>query len=203
VGTLDGANREETLGALRSALQSGQPSRVADGPWELFVDVLPPLPTLVVVGGVHIATALVALARTLGYRTVVVDPRPAFANRERFPHADRIEAAWPDEALARLDLTPSTAVAVLTHDPKLDDPALRAALPSAAFYVGALGSRRTQEKRRERLREAGLTDEQLRRLKAPIGLDLGGRSPEEIALAVMAEVVASRHGRDPAAGRPG
>jgi xanthine dehydrogenase accessory factor len=159
------------------------------------VDVLRPVSTLVVVGGVHIATALVELARTLGYRTVVVDPRPAFANRERFPHADRIEAAWPDEALARLGLTPSTAVAVLTHDPKLDDPALRAALPSDAFYVGALGSRRTQEKRRERLREGGLTDAQLDRLKAPIGLDLGGRSPEEIALAIMAEVVASRHGR--------
>ena len=152
-----------------------------------------------IVGGVHIATALVALARTLGYRTVVVDPRPAFANRERFPHADRIEAAWPDEALASLGLTASTAVAVLTHDPKLDDPALRAALPSAAFYVGALGSQRTQARRRERLREAGLTDPQLDRLKAPIGLDLGGRSPEEIALAVMAEVVASRHGHAPLA----
>jgi xanthine dehydrogenase accessory factor len=195
VGPLDGPLRERALDALRAALRSGQPARVAEDPFELFVDVLAPVPTLVVVGGVHIATALVALARTLGYRTVVVDPREAFANRERFPHADRIEAAWPDEALARLGLTRSTAVAVLTHDPKLDDPALRAALPSDAFYVGALGSRRTQEKRRLRLREAGLTPAQLDRLRAPIGLDLGGRSPQEIALSVMAEVVAARHGQ--------
>jgi xanthine dehydrogenase accessory factor len=164
VGPLDGPNRERAHGALRTALQTGQPLRVVEGPWELFVDVLVPVSTLVVVGGVHIAIALVALARTLGYRTVVIDPRPAFANRERFPHADRIEAAWPDEALERVALTPSTAVAVLTHDPKLDDPALRAALRSDAFYVGALGSRRTQEKRRERLRESGLTDAQLDRL---------------------------------------
>lgn len=202
VGTLEGPNRERALGALRAALPSGQPSRVAEGPWELFVDVLAPVSTLVVVGGVHIATALVALARTLGFRTVVVDPRPVFANPERFPHADRIEAAWPDEALARLGLTPATAVAVLTHDPKLDDPALCAALRSDAFYVGALGSRRTQEKRRARLRESGLTDAELDRLRAPIGLDLGGRSSEEIALSVMAEVVASRHGRAPLAREP-
>jgi xanthine dehydrogenase accessory factor len=201
LGNLEGPRRETARDALRAALHSGRSSRVAFESWELFVDVLPPVPTLVIVGGVHIATALVGLARTLGYRTVVVDPRPAFANRERFPHADRIEATWPDEALGRLGLAPPFAVAVLTHDPKLDDPALRAALPSAAFYVGALGSQRTQARRRERLREAGLTDEQLGRLKAPIGLDLGGRSPEEIALAVMAEVVASRHGRAPSLSR--
>jgi xanthine dehydrogenase accessory factor len=155
-----------------------------------------------VVGGVHIATALVTLARALGYRTVVVDPRTAFANRERFPHADRLVAAWPGEALAEVGLHRSTAVAVLTHDPKLDDPALTIALRSAAFYVGALGSARTQAKRRTRLREAGLTDEQLDRLRAPIGLDLGGRSPEEIALAVLAEVVAARNGRALGGGRP-
>jgi xanthine dehydrogenase accessory factor len=126
---------------------------------------------------------------------VVVDPRPAFANRERFPDADRLETAWPDEALSSVGLTSSTAVAVLTHDPKLDDPALRTALPSAAFYVGALGSPRTQAKRRQRLLEAGLSEAQLARLHAPIGLDLGGRSPEEIALAVMAEIVGARNGR--------
>jgi xanthine dehydrogenase accessory factor len=124
-----------------------------------------------------------------------VDPRPTFSNRERFPHADRLENTWPDEALAGLPLTASTAVAVLTHDPKLDDPALRTALPSVAFYVGALGSQKTQGRRRQRLLEAGLTESQLDRLHAPIGLDLGGRSPEEIALAVMAEIVAARNGR--------
>ena len=123
-----------------------------------------------------------ALAQTLGYRTVVVDPRQAFGNAERFPHADRVVQAWPDEALGEIGLNAATAVAVLTHDPKLDDPALREALPSPAFYVGALGSKATQEKRRRRLLEAGLSEAQLARLHAPIGLELGGRSPEEIAL---------------------
>jgi xanthine dehydrogenase accessory factor len=137
--------------------------------------------------------ALAHLARTLGYETVVVDPRPAFASAERFGHAGRVVSAWPDEALAALPLDEHTAVAVLTHDPKLDDPALRVALPSAAFYVGALGSRATQAKRRARLLEAGVGEAPLARLHAPIGLDLGGRSPEEIALAVMAEIVSVRN----------
>jgi xanthine dehydrogenase accessory factor len=197
-GSLEGLLDSAATAAVDAALAGGRPARVPTAMGELFVDVLPPLPTLVLVGGVHIAVALVALGRTLGFRTVVVDPRPAFANPERFPHADRIESAWPDEALASLGLTSSTAVAVLTHDPKLDDPALRAALPSAAFYVGALGSKNTQAKRRKRLLEAGLTEAQVDRLHAPIGLDLGGRTPEEIALAVMAEVVAARNGRAPA-----
>jgi xanthine dehydrogenase accessory factor len=107
-----------------------------------------------------------------------------------------VVADWPDEALGRIGLTTETAVAVLTHDPKLDDPALRAALPSPAFYVGALGSKSTNAKRRQRLLEGGLSEEQLGRLHAPIGLDLGGRSPEEIALSVMAQVVGVRNGRD-------
>ena len=198
MGTLEAPLREAGLVALRDALAASRPARTRLGEAEAFIDVLRPMPTLVVVGGVHIAVALVDLARTLGFRTVVVDPRPAFANRERFPHADRLEPSWPDEALARLGLTSGTAVAVLTHDPKLDDPALRAALPSAAFYVGALGSQRTQAKRRQRLLDAGLSEADVARLRAPIGLDLGGRSPEEIALSVMAEVVAARNGRESA-----
>ena len=194
-GSLEGAWRALAQPALVEALATARSARVPVEGGELFVDVLRPLPTLIVVGGVHIAVALVTLARTLGFRTVVVDPRSAFANKERFPHADRLESGWPDEALTRIGLTSSTAVAVLTHDPKLDDPALRAALPSPAFYVGALGSRGTQAKRRQRLLEAGLAEAEVDRLRAPIGLDLGGRSPEEIALSVMAEVVAARHGR--------
>jgi len=199
-GDSEGPLARAALEAARRALDAGRSERTRAGEWDLFVDVLTPVPTLVIVGGVHIAVALVTLARAMGYRSVVVDPRPTFANRERFPHADRLESAWPDEALAGLPLTASTAVAVLTHDPKLDDPALRTALPSAAFYVGALGSQKTQARRRQRLLEAGLTESQLDRLHAPIGLDLGGRSPEEIALAVMAEVVAARNGRPPARG---
>ena len=162
---------------------------------EYFVNVLSPPPRLIVVGGAHVAIALVAFARTLGFETVVVDPRQAFGSAERFPHAGRLVSEWPDKALREIGLTSSTAVAVLSHDPKLDDPALSVALGSPAFYVGALGSRKTQEKRRQRLMDAGLSAEELARLHAPIGLDLGGRSPEEIALSVMAEIVATRNGR--------
>jgi xanthine dehydrogenase accessory factor len=162
---------------------------------EYFVDVLSPPPRLIVVGGAHVAIALVAFARTLGFETVVIDPRQAFGNAERFPHADRLVSEWPDKALREIGLTSSTAVAVLSHDTKLDDPALSVALRSPAFYVGALGSRKTQEKRRQRLMEAGLSAEELARLHTPIGLDIGGRSPEEIALSVIAEIVAVRNGR--------
>jgi xanthine dehydrogenase accessory factor len=191
LGERDGPARE----AAAAALASGRSVRVALGEAEAFVDVVLPPARLVAVGGVHIAVALVRLARALGYTTVVVDPRPAFGSRERFPDVDEVVSAWPDEALERLALNGSTAVAVLTHDPKLDDPALRAALPSPAFYVGALGSKATQAKRRKRLLEAGLGEAQLARLHAPIGLELGGRSPEEIALSVMAQIVAVRNGR--------
>jgi xanthine dehydrogenase accessory factor len=183
----------------RNAMTDGRSRRVTIGEDEIFVDVLLPSPRLVVVGGVHIAVALVKLARALGWRTVLVDPREAFGNRSRFPDVDDIVWEWPDAALRRLALNENTAVAVLTHDPKLDDPAVTAALSSPAFYVGALGSTRTQEKRRKRLLDAGVSPESLARLHAPIGLDLGGRAPEEIALSVMAQIVAARHGKAPTA----
>jgi xanthine dehydrogenase accessory factor len=186
------------VAAARSALAEGRGRRLPlSGPEsaEVFVDVLRPAPLLVIVGGVHIAIALVALARALGFRTIVVDPRLPFGRDDRFPGADRVVHDWPAEALGAIGLGPDSAVAVLTHDPKLDDPALIAALPSPAFYVGALGSKATQARRRQRLLEVGVTEEQLARLKAPIGLDLGGRSPEEIALAVLAEIIAVRNRR--------
>ncbi len=172
----------------RQRLASGEDVR-------LFVDVVNPPPQLVMVGGVHIAIALASLAKTLGYRTVVIDPRRAFGNQERFPHVDRLIQAWPQEAFAQVTLTRSSAVAMLTHDPKIDDPALKIVLDSPAFYIGALGSRNTHEKRRQRLLAEGISEEKLARLHAPIGLELGGRTPEEIALAIMAEIVAVRHGR--------
>lgn len=168
-------------------------SRGGQGGVEVFIEVAFPPPTLVLVGGVHIAVALTTIAKTLGYRTVVVDPRRAFGSAERFPHADELIQAWPDAALAQIDLTASTAVAMLTHDPKLDDPALQAALSSPAFYVGALGSRKTQQERRRRLLEQGLTEAELARLHGPIGVDIDARTPEEIALAIMTEVVAVRN----------
>jgi xanthine dehydrogenase accessory factor len=184
--------------AARAVLQSGQSQRqsitVGDQTIDLFIEANWPSPTLIIVGGVHIAIALAALAKTLGYKTVLIDPRTAFGSDERFPHVDQLIRAWPDEGLAQVTITHSTAVAMLTHDPKLDDPALMIALPSNAFYIGALGSNKTQEKRRARLREAGLTEAQIGRIFGPIGLSLGARTPEEIALSVMAEIVAARNG---------
>ncbi len=201
-GGLGGGLGEAAVEAARAALAEGRSGRLTLAsaaftaePVEAFVEVLLPSPRLVIVGGVHIAIALTAIARTLGYRTIVVDPRRAFGSEVRFPHADRLIQAWPEEAFAQIGLTRLTAVVMLTHDPKLDDPALKVALPSPAFYVGALGSRSTQARRRKRLLEAGLTEAQLARLRGPIGLDIGAQTPEEIALAVMAEVIAVRNGR--------
>lgn len=162
---------------------------------ELFVDVITPPPTLVIIGGAHISVALAQVAKQMGYRTVLIDPRQAFAKEERFAILDARITAWPQDALKELSLTPSTAVAVLTHDPKIDDPALLIALRSKAFYVGVLGSRKTQDARRMRLIEAGLGEKEIERLRGPIGLDIGGSTPEEIALAIMAEITAVRRGR--------
>jgi len=197
-GTL-GAWDSAALAAAQEALKASRSQRaILTAPKsgetvEVFIEVSLPSPTLIAVGGVHITIALTALAKTLGYRTIVVDPRRAFGSEARFPHVDQLIQAWPDEALTQVGLNRSTAVAMLTHDPKLDDPALKLALPSPAFYVGALGSRNTQEKRRARLLAEGLTESQLAKLHGPIGLDLGGRTPEEIALAVIAEIVAARN----------
>jgi len=156
---------------------------------EVFFEAILPPPTLIIVGGVHIAIALSSLAKTLGYRTIVIDPRKAWGNKERFPDVDQLIQTWPDEAFERIKITRSTAIATLTHDPKLDDPALEFALSRPAFYIGALGSKSTQAKRRERLLREGLTESQLDRLHGPIGLDINAQTPEEIALAIMAEVV--------------
>ena len=164
-------------------------------PVQAFIDILPPPPTLVIVGGAHIAIPLAELAKTMGYRTVIVDPRRAFATEARFPGVDRLIPKWPGEAFKEFPLTKSTAVVTLSHDPKIDEPALSLALPSAAFYVGALGSQTTQARRRERLREQGLTVADLDRLHGPVGLDLAAESPEEIALSIMAQIVATRNSR--------
>ena len=166
-----------------------------DGEAEVFIEVYPPAAKLVIVGGVHIAIPLAQYAKVLGFRVVLVDARSAFASETRVPHVDRIVIDWPDDALAALGLDQATYVAVLTHDPKLDDPALIAALASPARYVGAIGSPKTHAKRLARLREAGLTDDALARIHSPIGLDLGAKTPEEIAAAIMAEIVAVKYGR--------
>jgi xanthine dehydrogenase accessory factor len=165
----------------------------AAGDLEVFVETYPPPPTMFIVGAVHIAIPLVTLAKTLGFRAVVIDARGAFATPERFAHADELVMAWPDEALEGR-ITSNSFVVLLTHDPKLDDPALKIALPSPARYIGALGSPKTHAKRLARLREEGLPEQQLARLHAPIGLKLGAATPEEIAVSIIAEVVAARHG---------
>jgi xanthine dehydrogenase accessory factor len=167
--------------------------------FDVFIEGFPPPPTLVIVGAGHIAIPLTTFAKTLNYRVVVVDARSAFATRERFPHADELIVAWPDGVLEKMDLNPSTSVAVLTHDPKFDEPTLRVVLSRQVAYVGAIGSRKTREERDERLRNQGLTDEQLRGIHGPIGLNIGATSPEEMALAIMAEIVATRHGKDASA----
>lgn len=181
------------------ALASGHPARhtLSVDDIELFVDVELPPATLVMVGGVHIAVALAKLAAVLSFRTIVVDPRRAFGSVKRFAHADQLIQAWPDRAFDDITLHISTAVAMLTHDPRIDDPALIRALASPAFYVGALGSRSTQARRRERLRAAGLPEEQIARIRGPIGLDLGAQTPEEIAVAILAEIIQARHAHAP------
>lgn len=158
---------------------------------EVFISVIQPSPTLVIVGGVQIAISLVNFAKALGYQTILIDPRKAWANEIRFPNVDKLIHEWIDEAFEKIKINSSTAVVVLTHDPKTDDPAIKIALNSSAFYVGALGSKVTNAKRRERLLNDGVSESQINKIHAPIGLDIGAQNPEEIALAIMSEVVKS------------
>lgn len=164
------------------------------GDVRVFLEVFSRQPTLLLIGAVHVAEMLVRLARPLGYRTVVADGRSGFLTRERFPDADRLICAWPEEAFREVGVDDATCVCILSHDPKFDEPALELALRSPAAYVGAIGSRQTQALRRERLGQAGFSQAEVARLHGPIGLDLGGRQPAEIALAILAEITAVRHG---------
>jgi xanthine dehydrogenase accessory factor len=165
------------------------------GPIEVLLEVFPRQPTLLVFGGVHVAMPLVSLAKPLGYRVVVADGRPAFLTRERFPEADELIVGWPEEAFRTVGIDRATCIVILSHDPKFDEPALDIALRSPACYVGAIGSRKTQTARRDRLASLGYSPEEIARLHGPIGLDLGGRQPAEIALAILAEITAVRYGR--------
>src|SRR5437764_15356969 len=163
----------------------------------LFVDVTAPAPRLVIFGAVDFAAALCRVARATGWRPYVVDPRGRFATPERFPDAEEVIPSWPAEALAKLGgIDRATYLTILTHDPKVDDAALLASLDSDAPYIGAMGSRRAQARRRERLVAAGVGDAQLERVAAPIGLDLGGTTAEETAVSIMGELIAVRNGRD-------
>jgi len=164
------------------------------GGQDAFIHVIRGREILLIVGATDIATHLVRFAKHLDFQTVVIDPRPVFTDPSRFdPEPDRILSAWPDEALADLSLTADTYAVLLSHNPRIDDPALHRLLGSGVRYIGALGSRKTQEKRRQRLVESGFSNEQVSRIRGPVGLSIGAASPAEIALSIMAEIVASRN----------
>jgi xanthine dehydrogenase accessory factor len=185
----------DPLGAhLEAALRMGKSAAVSVEGEEYFLTVQAPSPRLTLIGAVHISQALAPIARIAGLDVSIIDPRTAFATPERFPETPVI-AKWPDEALAESPLDRFTAICLLTHDPKIDDPALAAALRSEAFYVGCLGSRKTQAARRERLRAIGFGDADLARVHGPVGLPIGATGPGEIAAAIVADVVATLRAR--------
>jgi xanthine dehydrogenase accessory factor len=196
---LDDRVAGDAIGLLRSG-KSGE-LRYADapgGPLRVFVDAYPSQPTIVIFGGVHIGVALAQLAKAAGgFRVVVIDARGAWATPERFASADEIHVMHADDYLKGHPLSSNAFVAVLSHDPKLDDPALFGALQSDARYIGAIGSPKTQRDRRERLAAAGITPQQLAKLHGPIGMDIGATSPEEIAVAILAQMIAAKNGKLP------
>ena len=194
LGTISDELDAQIMAQMQTAIKQGKVQRTTleGADVDLFIDVYMPPPQLIMVGGVHIAVALTDLAKTLGYQTVIVDPRRAFGSEERFDHADTLIQKWPEKAFKEITINENTAVALLTHDPKIDDPALGVVLNSPAFYIGALGSNKTHAKRVKRLQEAGFDEGTIGRIHGPIGLDIGAQNPEEIGLAVLAEIVKAR-----------
>jgi xanthine dehydrogenase accessory factor len=188
-GTL--ASDATVVSAARRAMSIGRSETVDIGGTKIFLNVYVPPARLIVVGAVHIAQSLAPMAAMLDFDVTVVDPRGAWATGSRFPGV-KVVQEWADEAFEKMGLDVSTAVVTLTHDPKLDDPALEAALKSDAFYVGALGSKRTHAKRKERLAEAGITDEQFSRINGPVGLNIGAKSPAEIAVSILGQIIEVR-----------
>ena len=184
---------EVQLAEIRQALQSDESGILEAGGGKLFAQVHNPPPRLLLVGAVHISQALAPMASMAGYGVSVIDPRRAFATDERFPGID-MRGDWPDEAMAALKPDRRTAVVTLTHDPKLDDPALQAALRSPAFYIGALGSKRTHAARLQRLAAVGFTEADFARIHGPVGLSIGALSPAELAISVLGQITAVRRG---------
>ncbi len=177
-------------GELRERLRQGRSGLVERDGRQLFLTVQTPPVRMAVIGAVHISQALAPMARGVDFDVTIIDPRTAFATPERFPDV-QVLAEWPDAVLPEMGLDRYTAVVALTHDPKIDDPALAAALRAECFYIGALGSRKTHERRVRRLMESGFTEADLDRIHAPIGLDIGAVSPAEIAVSILAEIVAT------------
>lgn len=183
--------------ALAEHLRSGRSGMEETAEGRAFLTVYVPAPQLVITGAVHISQALAPIAKLLGYDVTIVDPRTAFASPERFPDV-KVIVEWPDKALPPLGIDSYTAFVALTHDPKIDDPALTHALSRDCFYIGALGSRKTHARRVERLKQQGLSEADISRVHAPIGLDIGAVSPAEIAVAIMAQIT-ERLREEPAA----
>ncbi len=179
--------------AAGEALKNDEHLRFATPAGEVFVQVFSPPPRLLVVGAVHITEPLARIGALAGYGVTVIDPRRGFAESQKF-EGFQVMGDWPDEAMATLQPDSRTAVVTLTHDPKLDDPALAAALRSKAFYIGALGSRKTHAARLDRLKEAGFSDTELQRIHGPVGLDIGALSPAEIAVSIVAQITQVRRG---------
>jgi xanthine dehydrogenase accessory factor len=202
LGTLGNAVLDATVGPEARALLVAEKSETRsyrlpgrDEAVEVFIESYPPPPTLLIFGAVHVAQPLTRFAKALGFDVIISDARAKLANRERFPDADQIILAWPDETLEQVEVRPNTYVAILSHDPKFDEPALVGTLDTPAAYIGAIGSRKTNEDRRKRLAEAGMSPEQVARLRAPIGLDIGAATPEEMAISILGEIIALRRGR--------
>ena len=189
VGAL--ASDAALLSAAHRALEIGRSETVDLGDQKIFLNVYVPSARLIIVGAVHIAQSLAPMASLMDFDVTVIDPRRAFATDSRFPGV-KVMQEWADEAFEKMGLDSSTAVVTLTHDPKLDDPALEYALKSDVFYVGALGSRKTHGKRKERLTEAGISDEQFARIHGPVGLNIGAKSPAEIAVSILGQIVEVR-----------
>ncbi len=187
--------RELAVSKAQDLFTLQQSARVVVGEQELFFDVLPPDPKLVIIGAVHIAIPLVTFANALGFQTIVVDPRKAFATEARFPHVDILARVWPQEYLETNIPDEGTYIVTVSHDEKLDVPALSLACGSKAHYVGALGSKKTFAGYRQQMVENGVTEEAITRIFSPVGLDIGARGPEEIALAIIGEVVKTRNGK--------
>jgi xanthine dehydrogenase accessory factor len=162
---------------------------------EVFIQSFAQPPQMLVFGAVNLANAVVRMGQFLGYRVTLVDARRVFATRDRFPDADEIVVKWPDEYLTETPVNRRTAICILTHDQKFDIPLLKIALDTDAGYIGAMGSRRTHEKRRDTLREEGVPEEKIERIQAPLGLDIGARTPEEVAVGIAGQIIAMRNGR--------
>ncbi len=191
----DVALDEQVVRDARELLEAERSETRTYGDIDVFIDVYPLAPHLIIFGAVHVAQPLADFAQRLGFHVSVIDARQPLATRARFPNVEDLIVAWPDDAYEQLTVGANTWIAILTHDPKFDEPALLGALQTDARYIGAVGSRSTNADRRDRLRAAGVSEEDIARIRGPIGLDIGGQTPEEMAISILAEMISVKYGR--------